>query len=151
MSKTQRDYYLREQLRQIRHELGDDGQRDEVEDFKDKISTVKLSPDARAEADKQLRRLEMMSPESAEATVVRNYLETLMEIPWEATVQKVVDLGFAQRVWTKIITTWSISRSEFWISLRCCVYVRLSPALSCVFKGLQGSVRRPSGAQSPEP
>jgi ATP-dependent Lon protease len=98
MSKTQRDYFLREQLRQIRHELGDDGHRDEIEDLRQKVDKAALPQEAKAEADKQLRRLELMSPESAEAAVVRGYLDTLVELPWQATTEDTVDLPAARKV-----------------------------------------------------
>ncbi len=99
MSKTQRDYFLREQLRQIRHELGDaDSIRDEVEDLRLKIAEAGLSVEAKAEADKQLRRLELMSPESAESAVVRSYLDTMVELPWKDAEETPVDLKTALRV-----------------------------------------------------
>jgi ATP-dependent Lon protease len=99
MSKTQRDYYLREQLRQIRHELGDDNSlRDELEDIRHKIENAGLPTEARAEADKQLRRLEQMSSESAEAAVVRSYLDLVVELPWKDAELHPVDLVAARKV-----------------------------------------------------
>jgi len=99
MSKTQRDYFLREQLRQIRHELGDDTSlRDEIEDMRRKLESVGLSAEAHSEADKQLRRLEQMSPESAEAAVVRSYLDLMVELPWKEPEVTPVDLGTARQV-----------------------------------------------------
>jgi ATP-dependent Lon protease len=99
MSKTQRDYFLREQMRQIRHELGDgDSFRDEIEDLRQKVEKVGLPPEPRAEADKQLRRLELMSGESAEAAVVRSYLDTLVELPWKEPTAEPVDLRSARTV-----------------------------------------------------
>ena len=99
MSKTQRDYYLREQLRQIRHELGDaDSFRDEIEDLRQRIEAGGLPAEARAEADKQLRRLEQMSPESAEAAVVRSYVDVMVELPWKEPGEDPVDLRAARAV-----------------------------------------------------
>jgi ATP-dependent Lon protease len=99
ISKTQRDYYLREQLRQIRHELGDDTSlRDELDDVRHKIESAGLPPEARAEADKQLRRLEQMSSESAEAAVVRSYLDLVVELPWKDPEVQPVDLASARKV-----------------------------------------------------
>ncbi|HEY0707094.1 MAG TPA: endopeptidase La [Polyangia bacterium] len=98
MSKTQRDYFLREQMRQIRNELGDDGHRDENEDLRKKVEKAGLPEEAKHEADKQLRRLEMMSPESAEASVVRGYLDVLVELPWKDVEEEPVDLGGARVV-----------------------------------------------------
>ena len=99
MSKTQRDYYLREQLRQIRHELGDDNSfRDEIEEVRHKIEGAGLPAEARAEADKQVRRLEQMSSESAEAAVVRSYLDLVVELPWKESEAAPVDLASARAV-----------------------------------------------------
>ena len=99
MSKTQRDYYLREQLRQIRHELGDDNSfRDEVDDLRNKIEAAGLPPEPRAEANKQLRRLEQMSAESAEAAVVRSFLDLMVELPWKEPDIAPVDLASARKV-----------------------------------------------------
>jgi ATP-dependent Lon protease len=99
MSKTQRDYFLREQMRQIRHELGDgDSFRDEIEDLRQKVEKVGLPSEAKTEADKQLRRLELMSAESAEAAVVRSYLDTLVELPWKEPGEEPVDLRSARTV-----------------------------------------------------
>jgi ATP-dependent Lon protease len=99
MSKTQRDYYLREQLRQIRHELGDDNSfRDEIEEIRHKIENAGLPSEARAEADKQVRRLEQMSAESAEAAVVRSYLDLVVELPWKEPETAPVDLATARQV-----------------------------------------------------
>ena len=99
MSKTQRDYFLREQLRQIRHELGDDNSfRDEIEEVRHKIENAGLPAEARAEADKQVRRLEQMSSESAEAAVVRSYLDLVVELPWKEPELTPVDLASARKV-----------------------------------------------------
>jgi ATP-dependent Lon protease len=99
MSKTQRDYYLREQLRQIRHELGDDNSlRDELDDIRHKLENAGLPAEARAEADKQLRRLEQMSSESAEAAVVRSYLDLVLDLPWKDAEVPSVDLAGARKV-----------------------------------------------------
>jgi ATP-dependent Lon protease len=99
MSKTQRDYFLREQLRQIRHELGDDNSfRDEIEEVRHKIENAGLPAEARSEADKQVRRLEQMSSESAEAAVVRSYLDLVVELPWKEPEVGPVDLATARQV-----------------------------------------------------
>jgi ATP-dependent Lon protease len=99
MSKTQRDYYLREQLRQIRHELGDDNSfRDEIEEVRHKIENAGLPAEARTEADKQVRRLEQMSSESAEASVVRSYLDLVVDLPWKEPELTPVDLASARKV-----------------------------------------------------
>jgi ATP-dependent Lon protease len=98
MSKTQRDYFLREQMRQIRSELGDDGHRDENDDLRKKVDKAGLPEEAKVEAEKQMRRLELMSPESAEASVVRGYLDVMVELPWKEAEEEKVDLGGARAV-----------------------------------------------------
>lgn len=99
MTKTQKDYFLREQLRQIRNELGDtDTLREEIEELRTKISKNGLPEEAKTEADKQLRRLESMSPESAESAVLRNYLDWLVEVPWTETAETTVDLAAARKI-----------------------------------------------------
>lgn len=83
MEKTQREYYLNEQLKAIQKELGeaDDG-RDEVAELEEKIRKTKLSEEAREKTDAELKKLKSMSPMSAEATVVRNYLDWMLNLPW---------------------------------------------------------------------
>src|SRR5438445_726329 len=82
MEKTQREYYLNEQMKAIQKELGDDEGRDELADLEEKIAKTKLSKEAREKAQHELKKLRQMSPMSAEATVVRNYLDWLLSIPW---------------------------------------------------------------------
>jgi ATP-dependent Lon protease len=99
MSKTQRDYYLREQLRQIRNELGDgDAHGEEMAEIRAKVERAGMSPEVRIEADKQVRRLEQMHAESAEASVLRTYLDWLVEIPWRAASEETIDLALAQKI-----------------------------------------------------
>jgi ATP-dependent Lon protease len=83
MEKTQREYYLNEQMKAIQKELGDgeDG-RDEMTESKRRIAKTKLSKEAREKADAEFKKLKQMSPMSAEATVVRNYLDWLLGLPW---------------------------------------------------------------------
>jgi len=84
MEKTQREYYLNEQLKAIQKELGEteDG-RDELQELEDKIKKTKLHKEAREKANQELKKLRNMSPMSAEATVVRNYLDWILAIPWK--------------------------------------------------------------------
>ena len=82
MEKTQREYYLNEQMKAIQKELGDEEGRDELAELEDKIKKIKLSKEARDKATHELKKLRQMSPMSAEATVVRNYLDWLVSIPW---------------------------------------------------------------------
>jgi ATP-dependent Lon protease len=81
INKSQREYYLREQLKAIQKELGDDGDV-ELDDLKQKLATLPLTPEAKTEGQRQLRRLEKTPPDSMEATVLRNYLEWLLCMPW---------------------------------------------------------------------
>jgi ATP-dependent Lon protease len=83
MEKTQREYYLNEQMKAIQKELGEteDG-RDEIAELEDRIANTKLSKEAKAKAEAEVKKLRQMSPMSAESTVVRNYLDWLLSIPW---------------------------------------------------------------------
>jgi ATP-dependent Lon protease len=98
MEKTQREYYLNEQMKAIQKELGDEEGRDELADLEDKIAKTKLSKEAREKAQHELKKLRQMSPMSAEATVVRNYLDWLLSIPWAKKSKVKKDLGAAQTV-----------------------------------------------------
>ncbi|GJE43106.1 endopeptidase La [Methylobacterium soli] len=82
MEKTQREYYLNEQMKAIQKELGDEDGRDELAELEDKIEKTKFSKEAREKATAELKKLRQMSPMSAEATVVRNYLDWMLGIPW---------------------------------------------------------------------
>src|SRR4249919_1924807 len=98
MEKTQREYYLNEQMKAIQKELGDDEGRDELADLEEKIAKTKLSKEAREKAQHELKKLRQMSPMSAEATVVRNYLDWLLSIPWNKKTKVKKDLVAAQTV-----------------------------------------------------
>jgi ATP-dependent Lon protease len=99
ISKNQRDYFLREQVRAIHRELGEGDERfQEIEDYQKKIKRARMSKEAVAEADKQLRRLEQMHPESAEATIVRTYLDWMVEMPWSKSTQDMLDVANARKV-----------------------------------------------------
>nr|WP_153345453.1 endopeptidase La [Roseospira navarrensis] len=99
MEKTQREYYLNEQLKAIQKELGEgeDG-RDELQELEDKIGKVRLSKEAREKCQAELRKLRNMSPMSAEATVVRNYLDWMLSIPWRKRSKIKRDLREAERI-----------------------------------------------------
>ena len=99
MSKTQRDYYLREQLKQIQQELGEGDERaEEIVEVKKQIEKAKMPPDVKREADKQLRRLEQMHPESSEASLVRTYLDWLVELPWSKKTKDNLNIRKAKQV-----------------------------------------------------
>ncbi|WP_137390499.1 endopeptidase La [Rhodoligotrophos defluvii] len=98
MEKTQREYYLNEQMKAIQKELGDGDERDELGEIEERIKKTKLSKEAREKAESELKKLRQMSPMSAEATVVRNYLDWLLGIPWQNRSRIKKDLGYAQKV-----------------------------------------------------
>ncbi len=101
MEKTQREYYLNEQLKAIQRELGnegEDGDGDEIAELTQKIATLKLSKEARTKATSELKKLKTMAPMSAEATVVRNYLDVLLGLPWGKKSKLKKDIAVAQSV-----------------------------------------------------
>ena len=98
MEKTQREYYLNEQMKAIQKELGDEDGKDELAELDDKIKKTKLSKEAREKAQHELKKLRQMSPMSAEATVVRNYLDWLLSIPWQKKTKVKKDLKLAQEI-----------------------------------------------------
>ena len=98
VEKTQREYYLNEQMKAIQKELGDEEGRDELAEIEDKIKKTKLSKEAREKATHELKKLRQMSPMSAETTVVRNYLDWLLSIPWNKKTKVKKDLKLAQEV-----------------------------------------------------
>jgi ATP-dependent Lon protease len=99
MEKTQREYYLNEQMKAIQKELGDGEEgRDELAELEERIKKTKLSKEAREKAHAELKKLRQMSPMSAEATVVRNYLDWLLGIPWKQRSKVRNDLAYAEQV-----------------------------------------------------
>jgi ATP-dependent Lon protease len=99
MEKTQREYYLNEQMKAIQRELGEpDDQRDELMELERRIKKTKLSKEARTKAEAELKKLRNMSPMSAESTVVRNYLDWLLSIPWGKGKIKPIDLQKAEEI-----------------------------------------------------
>ncbi len=99
MSKTQREYFLREQLRQIHQELGDgDEKTEEINELKGQIDEADMPADVRKEAAKQLKRLEQMHPESSESSLVRTYLDWMVELPWSRRTDDNLDLKKAKEV-----------------------------------------------------
>ena len=98
MEKTQREYYLNEQMKAIQKELGDEDGKDEMSELEERIKKTKLSKEARDKATDELKKLRQMSPMSAEATVVRNYLDWLLSIPWQKRTKVKKDLAAAQTI-----------------------------------------------------
>ena len=99
LNKSQREYYLRQQLKAIQKELGEgDGRTSEIEELVKKIEEAKLPEDARKAADKELDRLRMIPPESAEHTVVRTYIDWLATLPWSVATEDNLDIKHAREV-----------------------------------------------------
>src|ERR1700691_747449 len=99
MEKTQREYYLNEQMKAIQRELGEqDDARDELLELEKRIKKTRLSKEAKVKAESELKKLRNMSPMSAESTVVRNYLDWMLSIPWGKSKTKPIDLAKAEQI-----------------------------------------------------
>ena len=98
MEKSQREYYLNEQVKAIQKELGDGEEGADLEELEKKIEAAKMSKEARKKADSELKKLKLMSPMSAEATVVRNFIDTLVGLPWAKKSKVKHDLPLAEAV-----------------------------------------------------
>ncbi|PHS69004.1 MAG: endopeptidase La [Methylophaga sp.] len=99
MEKSQREYYLNEQMKAVQKELGEiDDTANEIDDISEKIAKAGMPAEAKTKAESELKKLKMMSSMSAEATVVRNYIECLLEVPWKKRSRVVLDLERAQKI-----------------------------------------------------
>jgi ATP-dependent Lon protease len=98
MEKSQREYYLNEQVKAIQKELGDGEEGADMEELEKKIIAAKMPKEARKKVDAEFKKLKLMSPMSAEATVVRNYIDTLVNLPWAKKTKIKHDLAFAEAV-----------------------------------------------------
>jgi len=98
MEKNQRDFYLNEQVKAIQKELGEGEEGADIEEIEKKIKLAKMPSDARKKAEGELKKLKLMSPMSAEATVVRNYIDVLVGLPWSKRTKIKHDLGNAEDV-----------------------------------------------------
>jgi len=98
MEKSQREYYLNEQVKAIQKELGEGEEGADIEELEKKIKAARMPKQARAKAEAELKKLKLMSPMSAEATVVRNYIDTLVNLPWKKKSKINNDLTNAQKV-----------------------------------------------------
>ncbi|MBU4463263.1 MAG: endopeptidase La [Proteobacteria bacterium] len=99
ISKNQRDYFLREQVRAIHKELGEhDERKQEITEYNKSIKKARMSKEAEKEAKKQLKRLEQMHPDSAEASVIRTYLDWLVDMPWSITTKDVINIKNAKKL-----------------------------------------------------
>ncbi|NWG74104.1 MAG: endopeptidase La, partial [Rubrivivax sp.] len=98
MEKSQREYYLNEQVKAIQKELGDGEEGADLEELEKKIKAARMPKEARKKAESELKKLRLMSPMSAEATVVRNYIDVLVNLPWSKKTKIKHDLGYAEEV-----------------------------------------------------
>ena len=99
ISKNQRDYFLREQMRAINRELGEgDDRTQEIDEYQTKIRKSGMPMEAREEAGKQLRRLEQMHSDSAEAAIIRTYLDWMVEVPWRKSTKDMLDIAYARKI-----------------------------------------------------
>lgn len=99
MSKSQREYFLREQLHALQKELGDvDDRTQEIDELERKIKKAKMPKSIRKEAHKQLSRMEMMHPDSSEATIIRTYIDWILDVPWKKSTEDILDLVKAREV-----------------------------------------------------
>ena len=96
MEKSQREYYLNEQVKAIQKELGDSDEGAEFDELQDKINNTEMSTDAKEKCVSELKKLKMMSPMSAEASVVRTYIETIVNLPWSKSTKINHDLSSAE-------------------------------------------------------
>lgn len=99
MSRSQREYFLREQIHALQKELGDTDERvQELDDLEKKIKKTKMPKVVKKEAKKQLSRMEMMHPDSSEATVIRTYIDWILDVPWKKSTKDILDLKHARKV-----------------------------------------------------
>ena len=99
MERSQKEYYLNEQMRAIQKELGEkDEFKNEIQEIEEKLKQKKLSAEAKDKVEKELKKLKMMSPMSAEATVVRNYIDWIISLPWNEFTDDKLDINEAEKV-----------------------------------------------------
>lgn len=99
MGKTQREYYLREQLQALKKELGDsDDKSQEIEELRKRFNKDKMPPAVKKEGLKQLKRMEMMHPDASEASIIRTYLDWILDVPWQKSTKDLLDLKIAKKV-----------------------------------------------------
>jgi ATP-dependent Lon protease len=98
IEKTQRDFYLNEQMKAIQQEMDGDNEKSDFYDLERKIKRLKLSKEAKEKADSELKKLKMMNPMSAESSVIRNYLDTLLSLPWGNRVKTTIDINKTEEI-----------------------------------------------------
>jgi ATP-dependent Lon protease len=98
LGERQREIFLREQMKAIQSELGDDGDSQDIEDLRERLEALDLPDEARTEVDRELARLERVPREAAEAQVIRTFLETVADLPWNKTTEDRFDLELAEQI-----------------------------------------------------
>ena len=99
MAKTQREYFLREQLKAIQQELGElDEKSLEIKELREKLESLDLPPEVRKEAEKEIERLSRLSPNSFEYPIIRNYLDWIIELPWNVSTEDNLDIDLAKNI-----------------------------------------------------
>jgi ATP-dependent Lon protease len=98
LGERQREVFLREQMKAIRSELGDDGDQEEIQELRERLEALKLPEEARTEVDRELRRLERIPREAAESQVIRTFLETVADLPWSERTEDRLDLKRAEEI-----------------------------------------------------
>ena len=153
MEKNQRNYYLNEQIKAIRKELGADDEaadgNDEITILRDKIKACGMPAKTEEKALEELNKLKQMSPSNAEATVVRGYIETLISLPWKEKTTRISRRP--RKSSTPITGVWKRSRSASWNTWPCSVESTRSSRRFCVWWALPASARPVSVNQSPAP
>lgn len=105
MNENQRDYYLREQMKAIQAELGEEA--DEIEEYREKIAKAKLPDQVREKLNRELGRLAKQSYSSSESTVLRNYLDVCLELPWGKTTKEKINVAAVKKRWTRTTSAWT--------------------------------------------
>ena len=151
MEKSQRDYYLNEQVKAIQKELGEGEEGADIEELEKKIIAAHMPKEARKKADAELKKLKLMSPMSAEATVVRNYIDTLINLPGRRRARSTTRSATPRRCWTTTTTASRRSRNASLNTSRCNSAWTRSRRRSCAWSGLRAWARPRSASPSPRP
>jgi len=153
MEKTQKNYYLNEQMRAIKKEMGsEDEAADEIKELEAKIKNKKMSKEGTEKTAQELKKLKMMTPMSAEATVVRNYIDWILSLPWYETTEVQDELDEAEKRYSmRIITGLRNQKNGYWNIWRFRPWSKRSAARFCALSGLPGSGRPHWPNPLPEP